>query len=150
MISTTSEYALRALVQLAQQPKDNRLGGKELSAKLDIPADYLSKVMTALRNAGFIDATRGQGGGYRLIQPSKKISLVNVVELFEGVYTRPHCFLGENHVCSDDHPCAAHEYFRGVRASYIRFLERTTIAALAKKDLQLHGKPGNKRNPKPT
>jgi len=149
MISTTSEYALRALVQLAQLPKDDRLGGKDLSSKLEIPSDYLSKVMTTLRNAGFIDATRGQGGGYRLIRPGRTIALVDVVELFEGVYTRPHCFLGENHVCSDDHPCAAHEYFRGVRASYIRFLERTTIAMLAKKDAQLHGQSGRKGSRSP-
>jgi len=146
MISTTSEYALRALVQLAQQPKDAMLGGKALSERLDIPADYVSKVMSSLRTAGFVDATRGQGGGYRLIRPSNKIPLVDVVELFEGVYTRPHCFLGENHVCSDEHPCAAHEYFRGVRSSYIRFLERTTIAALAKKDAQLNAKSSKPRS----
>ena len=137
MISTTSEYALRALVQLAQQPKNGMLGGKDLATRLDIPSNYLSKVMSTLRIAGIVDATRGQGGGYRLVRPSNKIPLVDVVELFEGVYTRPHCFLGENHVCSDEHPCAAHEYFRGVRTAYIRFLERTTIAALAKKDAQL-------------
>ena len=42
MITTTSEYALRALVHLAQQPKGVLLGGKELSQQLDIPASYLS------------------------------------------------------------------------------------------------------------
>lgn len=147
MISTTSEHALRALVQLAQIPQDDLLGGKDLSERLNIPANYLAKVMSTLRNAGIVDATRGQGGGYRLIRPGNKIPLVDVVELFEGVYTRPHCFLGENHVCSDEHPCAAHEFFRGVRSSYIRFLERTTIAALAKKDAQLKAPiaPSSKR-----
>jgi Rrf2 family protein len=137
MISTTSEYALRALVQLAQEPEGVMLGRKELSERLDIPLNYLAKVMAALRDAGFVEAVRGHGGGYRLIKRSNAIPLVDVVELFEGVSTRPPCFLGENHVCSDDHPCAAHEFYRGVRASYIRFLERTTIAALAKKDAQL-------------
>lgn len=140
MITTTSEYALRALVHLAQQPKGVLLGGKELSQQLDIPASYLSKVMLTLRNAGIVDATRGQGGGYRLLRPSQRIRLVEVVELFEGVYTRPHCFLGENHVCSDEHPCAAHGYFRNVRSAYIRFLERTSIASLAKKGLELKSK----------
>ena len=140
MISTTSEYALRALVQLAQLPKEELLGGKELSAKLKIPANYLSKVVLTLRNAGIVEATRGFGGGYRLQKSPGQISLVDVVELFEGVYTRPHCFLGENLVCSDQDPCAAHESFRRVRTAYIRFLEKTTVATLARRDSVLKAK----------
>lgn len=140
MISTTSEYALRALVQLAQLPKEELLGGKELSAELKIPANYLSKVLLTLGNAGILLATRGYGGGYRLLKSPRQIPLVDVVELFEGVYTRPHCFLGEDHVCSDQNPCAAHESFRRVRAAYIRFLENTTVATLARKDSVLKAK----------
>ena len=66
MITATSEYALRALVYLARLPKDELVGGKELSERQKIPANYLSKVLLTLRNAGLVDATRGFGGGYRL------------------------------------------------------------------------------------
>ncbi len=82
-------------------------------------------------DAGIVEATRGFGGGYRLQKAPGKIRLVDVVELFEGVSTRPHCFLGEKSVCSDDDPCPAHAHFRGVRKAYIRYLEKTTIGAIA-------------------
>lgn len=137
MINATSEYAIRALVELAKLPKDELIGGKELSEHQDIPANYLSKLLLTLRNAGLVDATRGFGGGYRLQKHPREIRLVEVVELFEGIYSRPHCFLGENHVCSDQTPCAAHEHFRTVRAAYIRFLEKTSIAKLAKTAIEL-------------
>jgi Rrf2 family protein len=132
MISTTSEHALRALVRLACCEDGSLLGGKEMAAELDIPPNYLSKVLLTLRNAGTIDTTRGQGGGYRLIKDPKDIPLIDVVELFEGISTRPHCFLGEKPVCSDEDPCPAHQYFKRIRESYIRYLEKTTIFMLAK------------------
>lgn len=120
------------MIRLAQQADDALLGGKEMAEELGIPPNYLSKVLLTLRNAGIVDTTRGQGGGYRLLKAPGEITLVEVVELFEGVSTRPHCFLGEKAVCSDDDPCPAHQYFRHVRESYIKYLEETTIGALAK------------------
>lgn len=137
MITTTSKYALRALVQMATLPKGDLIGGKDLSEQLTIPANYLSKVMLVLRNAGLVEATRGYGGGYRLQTRPRDIRLIDVVELFEGVYSRPHCFLGENHECSDSTPCAAHDLFRSVRTAYITFLEKTSIAMLAKQAVEL-------------
>ncbi len=131
MITTTSEYALRALLRLAQAPSGELVGGRELSEELHIPSNYLSKVMLTLRNAGIVETARGFGGGYRLQKAPSKIRLVDVVELFEGVSTRPHCFLGEKSVCSDADPCAAHAHFRVVRNAYIRYLEKTTIGVMA-------------------
>lgn len=145
MITTTSEYALRALVKLAQLASGELIGGKDLSKELSIPSNYLSKVMLTLRNAGIIEATRGYGGGYRLQKTADRIRLVDVVELFEGVSTRPHCFLGEKAVCSDDDPCLAHAHFRSVRQSYIHYLEKTTIGAMVK-----GAPPRAKRKPKRT
>lgn len=147
MITTTSEYALRALVKLAQTSSDELIGGRDLSEELGIPSNYLSKVMLTLRNAGIVETTRGYGGGYRLQKAPGKIRLVDVVELFEGVATRPHCFLGEKSVCSDDDPCPAHVHFRGVRKAYIRYLEKTSIGMIAK-EVPVAGKRKAKRKTK--
>lgn len=143
MITTTSEYALRMLVKLAQAPPGELVGGRELSEDLGIPSNYLSKVMLVLRNGGIVETSRGLGGGYRLQKAAGKIRLVDVIELFEGVSTRPHCFLGEKSVCSDADPCSAHAHFRMVRMAYIRYLETTTIGAIA-----TGPSPRTKRKPK--
>jgi Rrf2 family protein len=82
MLSTTTQYALRALSHLARQSGDAVLG-RDLAESVEIPANYLSKVLVTLRNAGLVVTTRGSGGGYRLSKPAHEIHLIDVVELFE-------------------------------------------------------------------
>ena len=62
MLSTTSEYALRALACLAGQPQGTDQLGRDLAKAAEIPANYLSKILLALRNAELVDTTRGSGG----------------------------------------------------------------------------------------
>jgi len=131
MLSATTRYALRALVLLGQQEGSGPLLGRELSARAGIPENYLSKVLVSLRNAGFVGATRGSGGGYCLKVPTREIPLIRVVEIFEGVDARPACLLGAERECSDDNPCSAHAAWRDVRRRYVDFLEGTTIADIS-------------------
>ncbi len=53
MFSTTSEYALRALVQLSRQSAGVSVLGQDLAQRANIPPNYLSKILWTLRNAGF-------------------------------------------------------------------------------------------------
>ena len=132
MISTTSEHALRSLVRLARLPQGESLLGKRLAQDAEVPANYLSKILWTLGNAGLVSATRGSGGGYYLQKDPKKIFLIEVIELFEGVRARPRCLLGEKSPCSDRDPCSAHNAWREVRRRYISFLETTTLAQIAR------------------
>lgn len=136
MLSTTSEYALRSLTHLASQPKGTAILGRELAEQCDIPANYLSKILLSLRNAGILDAVRGSGGGYSLHRDPRRIRLIDIVELFEGTRARPECLLGISKKCSDASACSAHEAWREVRSAYVHLLETTTLANIAEKNLQ--------------
>jgi Rrf2 family protein len=116
---------------MAALPAGSIILGRDLAERAGIPANYLSKIMWALGNAGIIDATRGSGGGYRLRRPANQIKLVEVVDLFDKPRARPSCFLGGRRECSDVEPCSAHEAWREVRVAYIHFLESTTIADIS-------------------
>lgn len=131
MLSTTTKHALRALVVLAGSDDSTAMLGRDLADRASIPANYLAKILLLLGKAGLVDATRGSGGGYRLAAPAEQISLVQVVEVFEGAVTRPACLLGCDHPCSDETPCSAHPLWREVRESIINFLETTTLAEIA-------------------
>lgn len=136
MLSTTSQYALRALSCLAGNPDSVTLG-RDLSARTGVPATYLAKIMLALRHAGIVTATRGSHGGYCLARPPSSIKLMEVVELFEGESARPRCLLGHAD-CSDRHPCPAHALWKDVRAHYIAFLEQTSVADISKQQRRAH------------
>jgi Rrf2 family iron-sulfur cluster assembly transcriptional regulator len=128
MLTTTSEHALRALTHLAKLPEGASMLGRELAAQAGIPANYLSKILWTLGNAGIIDATRGNGGGYRLKREAGEIRLFEVVELFDRDRVRLSCLLGGGRDCDCENPCAAHESWRAVRTAYLDFLRTKTVA----------------------
>jgi len=132
MISTTAQYALRALAKLADLDPGTSMLGRELAKEATIPANYLSKILLALRNAGLLATSRGSGGGYRLAKGPEQIHLIDVVEVFDAPGAKPACLLGEGE-CTDDDACSAHHAWKEVRAAYIRFLESTTLADISKR-----------------
>jgi Rrf2 family iron-sulfur cluster assembly transcriptional regulator len=136
MLSMTSQYALRALSHLARRSGE-AVPGRDLAKSVEIPANYLSKVLLTLRNAGLVDTARGSGGGYRLRRPAQDIHLVDVVELFEEVSrSKPPCFLGRARACTETKPCTAHSAWKALQAEYLRFLVSTPLSEIA-------GNPGD-------
>lgn len=133
MLSTTSEYALRALIELANLKHGEIMVGKNLSELAGIPAGYLSKILASLGRAGIIEGTRGLRGGYQLAKASRDILLIDVIEVFEGVRSRPACILDKHRACNGKDPCPAHDRFQRARQSYLKFLEETSIAGIAKR-----------------
>lgn len=69
MFSTTTQYALRALLILTEESSEGLVLGCDIAVRASIPANYLSKVMLTLAGAGLVEASRGSNGGYRLLVP---------------------------------------------------------------------------------
>ena len=131
MFSVTSQYALRALTQLARHRDQQAMLGKDLAVVAEIPPNYLAKILLALKNAGLLNTARGSRGGYWLVRPPESIHLIEIVQLFDQIQTPQPCVIGERDQCSDANPCQAHERWRKIRKDYMEFLEGTTIADLA-------------------
>ena len=129
MLSTTAQYALRALVKLAEEPAKTVLG-RVMAEETDIPSNYLSKVLLTLGNAGLVEATRGAGGGYRLSRDPNTIRLIEIVEPFDGARIKPTCLLGSPE-CKDENACSAHDVWKGIRTQFVGFLESTTLAEIS-------------------
>jgi Rrf2 family iron-sulfur cluster assembly transcriptional regulator len=142
MLTTTSEHALRALTYLARLPEGTSILGRELAKEASIPANYLSKILWTLGNAGIINATRGNGGGYRLRRGASEVRLYEVVELFDRDRDRVRlaCFLGGGKDCDCENPCTAHEAWCGVRTAYLNFLQTKTVADISKSERPNAGK----------
>ena len=131
MLSTTAEHAVRALIQLAVLGRNGSVTGRLLSCSAGIPPNYLSKILCLLGHAGMIHATRGSHGGYQLVRDAAQIRLSEVVNLFDHPRWRKGCFLDCGRECKEAEQCAAHAGWQECRDVFERFLDRTTIAALA-------------------
>ncbi|MFQ5413674.1 MAG: RrF2 family transcriptional regulator [Phycisphaerae bacterium] len=131
MLSVTSEYAIRAMVYITQQGDEEPVLARTIASELEIPANYVSKILRDMAHGGLLKSSRGVGGGFRLARDARRIRLGDIVTPFENVPHNARCPFG-NAVCSDEHPCAAHDYWRDVKAAYDDFLEHTTLAMVAR------------------
>ncbi len=75
-------FALYAVLELAAQPERQQTA-IEIAEKYGISAHHLAKVLRDLGRAGLVDAVRGVGGGYRFTGNAKRLTLMDVIRLFE-------------------------------------------------------------------
>lgn len=125
-LSTTTRYALRAVVHLARAD-DGRIPAVRLSRELDLPENYLSKTLHELARQGILDSTRGPGGGYRLAVPADELPLLRVVETFESVEPDRSCVLGRSD-CDPSDPCPVHDRWKEIAGRVADFFATTTVA----------------------
>ncbi len=76
--------ALASALEFAAQP-GRQLTASEVAAKYRASAHHLSKVLRALGRAGILEAVRGARGGYRFAGNAKRLTLLDVIELFEEI-----------------------------------------------------------------
>ena len=83
-LTTSSEYALLALLYIARHSGDGYIPLSRIAEDQKLPFKYLEHLMHMLRCAGILSGMKGQNGGYRLAVPSDKISLAKIIRLFDG------------------------------------------------------------------
>ncbi|MDH3457934.1 MAG: Rrf2 family transcriptional regulator [Gemmatimonadota bacterium] len=128
MLSGTAEYALRAVVHLARERHPRKhLRANDLAGAIDVPKNYLSKILHELSRAGVLQSTRGKGGGFRLAVPPEELSLLSIVSLFDQIGERRRCLLGRPE-CSDSDPCPVHGQWKSTAEQIAAFFRDTTVA----------------------
>ncbi len=90
MISQTTEYALRAVVYLAQHAEESWTT-KQIAAATRVPAGYLSKVLQGLSRSGLITSQRGRHGGFQLTGDPEQLTILEVVNAVEPIRRINHC-----------------------------------------------------------
>ena len=127
MLSQTAEYALRAVLYLAERGQPAPVNVDEMAAALGIPANYLSKTLQVLVRARILGSLRGPHGGFQLAVAPEDLSLMRVVAPFDPIVERRRCLLGRPE-CSDRHPCAAHDKWKATAEKVAHFFRSTTVA----------------------
>ncbi len=93
MISQTAEYALRAIVYLADQNGQPRTTAQIAEVTL-VPAGYLAKVMQGLSRARLVNSQRGLRGGFTLSSGSDEMTVLEIVNAVDPIRRFPECPLG--------------------------------------------------------
>ncbi|MGH3360827.1 MAG: RrF2 family transcriptional regulator [Nocardioides sp.] len=83
-VSAKSDYALRALIEMAARGDGPAVSAEELGRRQDIPHGFLQAILADLRRAGVVISQRGQSGGWRLARDPATVSVADVIRAVDG------------------------------------------------------------------
>ncbi len=91
MISTKGRYALRVMVDMADQHSEDYIPLKDIAERQSISQKYLEIIMKELVRGGFLSAVSGRGGGYKLSRSPEDYSLGEILVFMEGTLATVAC-----------------------------------------------------------
>ena len=86
-LQKSTSLALYSVLEFAANP-GRQISAAEIAAKYGVSTHHLSKVLRELGRAGLVDSVRGVGGGYRFSGNAKRLTLMDIIELFEDISSR--------------------------------------------------------------
>ena len=124
MISTKGRYALRVMIDLAQNNNGSYIPLKDIAARQEISKKYLEIIVKDMVSAGLIRGASGKGGGYQLCRKPEEYVVGEILELMEGSLSPVACLADKNYECSRRAACKTlpmweefdtlvHNYFYG-------------------------------------
>src|SRR5277367_6835518 len=83
-VTAKADYAVRAVVELADSGQGSPRKVDEVAQAQDIPVSFLENILTQLRSAGIVRSQRGPEGGYWLAHPAEEVNLAQIIRAVEG------------------------------------------------------------------
>jgi Rrf2 family protein len=83
-VTAKSDYALRALIEIARRGDAGPVSAEELGRLQDIPHGFLQAILADLRRAGLLVAQRGQSGGWRMAKDADQVTVADVIRAVDG------------------------------------------------------------------
>ena len=122
----TTEYAFRAMANLALQRQGQAMPAKALSEATGIPKHYLSKIMKKLVEARLVTSQKGHGGGFTLGKPKKEIHYLDIL-VASGYEPHPNrCVFGWGE-CNTEAPCPLHDSWRELNEAFKDWAMKKTL-----------------------
>ena len=128
MISTRGRYAVRVMLDLAENDAGSCIPLKDIAARQGISKKYLEIIVKDLVQAGLVIGLSGKGGGYKLARRPEEISIGEILEQTEGPLAPVACLAPDATSCPRagacetlplwaEHDRLTHDFFYGKRLS---------------------------------
>jgi Rrf2 family protein len=135
MLNKKTQYAIKALMYLAEHKDDGPVLIADIAKKKKIPLKFLENILLELRKAGILESKKGKGGGYFLKIPPSKIALADIIRKVDGPIAMLPCvslYFYERCKNCDEKNCGLHDIMILVRDANLKILESKTVADLIK------------------
>jgi len=132
LITREIDYAVRALIYLADNGNGKKVSVSELVDELGITRPFLRKIMQLLAKAGVIESYKGNKGGFELLKKPEDIYLINMIEIFQGKFSLNECLLSKD-ICPDKGDCVLSDRVNDIEEMVKKELESIDLRSLVKK-----------------
>jgi Rrf2 family protein len=134
MLSKKTRYAMVALTNLAREYGKGPILISELAKNEKIPQRFLESILLDLKNQGILGSKLGKSGGYYLLKPPDKVSLLDIVRHFEGTIAMLYCVSEKSYqpceFCKTEETCKIKRVFKKIRDNTYNVLQDATLASL--------------------
>ena len=132
MISTRGRYALRVMIDLAEDTTGGYVPLKRIAKRQGISEKYLEAILPALIKHQLLQALRGKGGGYKLARPAETYSAASILRPLEGNFAPVSCLECDASTCPRAPHCKTLPMWAGLHNLIDQYLEGITLADLCK------------------
>ena len=133
-VSAKSDYALRALIEMAAREDGKAVSAEELGRAQDIPHGFLQAILADLRKTGIVISQRGQSGGWRMARSADTVSVADVIRAVDGPLVSVYGLRPEAVTYNERADVLQHVWI-AARDSLREVFEKVSIAELASRDL---------------
>jgi Rrf2 family protein len=131
-VSQKLEYAMRAMIELAQRREQEALvPAREIAERQQIPLRFLEQQLGALSKAGLVESFRGAGGGCRIAREPSEITVAQIADAIEGQMFPMFCLEPSDHTCFQDSRCGLQGFWADVARAVQKVFAETTVADLS-------------------
>jgi len=135
LITRNTDYAVRALCCIAEQ-KQGVISADQLVKSLEMPRPFLRKILQTLNKEGLLNSSKGKGGGFVLAVSPGKITLTDVIKIFQGPIRLNECKFRKSD-CSYINDCLLKKKIDEIEKEVIKKLKTITIASIIKKEVNV-------------
>ena len=132
IVSTKGRYALRVMIDLAEQHTQDRTPLKEIAERQEISQKYIEAIMTLLSKNGFVEAVHGKGGGYKLNKKPEEYKVGDILRLTEGSLSPVACLEKGAEECPRKASCRTLPLWTKLDELVENYLDSVTLADLMK------------------
>lgn len=133
IISTRGRYALRVMIDLAENGNGQYIAMKKIADRQGVSLKYLERILPVLTQNGIVEGVHGKGGGYRLTKKPEEYIVGDILRLTEGNLVPVSCLEDGAPVCERANDCRTLPMWKGLYKLVNDYFDNVRLSDLLKK-----------------
>ena len=138
-ISSKGRYALRMMIDIAENNTGECVPIKDISRRQGISVKYLEQIVSNLTKSGLLISSRGPQGGYSLAKAPNKYTAGEIISVIEGKLAPVACLESETNICERRDICPTIDFWEGLYKAINNYMDSVTLEDLVNSNYKDNG-----------